>query len=183
MSENKKISAADSGLPATGKEVITEEMHLEKKWFEQARKQNLETLPEFMNHILNDYCHDYGTICHAISACALAAACAADSSEQGGVTGFQSGFIMWEFVCQWGYKNNKTSLEIIDYDKMLYPQYKSDFEDRTICQSVWEALQNEAKRRLDEIDQEKEFVSNSVIEHWNSIVNGVVPFGFKVKND
>ena len=64
------------------KMAITEEMHLEKEWFEQAREQKLETLPEFMNHILNDYRHDYGTICHAISACALAAAWAADNSDQ-----------------------------------------------------------------------------------------------------
>lgn len=163
----------------TGKEVIAEEMHLEKEWFEQARKQKLETLPEFMNHILNDYYHDYGTICHAISACALAAAWAANSSDQGGITGFQSGAIMWDFVRQWTYINNKTSLRIIDYDKMLYPQYESFFKDRTICQSTWEALQNEAKRRLDEID--KGLTSDRVIEHWNNIVNGVVPFGFKIK--
>ena len=165
------------------KVVITEEMHLEKEWFEQARKQKLETLPEFMNHILNDYCHDYGTICHAISACALAAAWAANSSDQGGITSFQSSAVMWDFVRQWAYKKNKTSLRIIDYDKMLYPQYKDDFEDRTIYQSTWEALQNEAKRLLDEIDSGKEFAADSVIAHWKDIVNGVVPFGYKIKND
>lgn len=166
-----------------GKVVITEEMHLEKEWFEQARKQKLETLPEFMNHILNDYCHDYGTICHAISACALAAAWAANHSDQGGITGFQSGAVMWDFVRQWTYTNNKTSLRIINYDKMLYPQNKGDFEGRTINQSTWKALQNEAKRLLDEIDSGEESAADPVIAHWKSIVNGVVPFGFKIKND
>ena len=29
---------------------ITEEMHVEKEWFEQAREQTLETLPDFINH-------------------------------------------------------------------------------------------------------------------------------------
>lgn len=162
---------------------ITEEMHLEKEWFEQARKQNLETLPEFMNHILNDYCHDYGTICHAVSACALAAAWAANHSDQGSITGFQASAVMWDFLRQWTYNNNKTSLKIIDYDKMLYPQYKSYFTDRTIHQSTWEALQNEAKRRLDEIDSGEETASDPAIAHWKSIVNDVVPFGFKVIND
>ena len=165
------------------KVVITEKMHLEKEWFEQARKQKLETLPEFMNHILNDYCHSYGTICHAISACALAAAWAAGSSDQGGITGFQSGFVMWDFVRQWAYRNNKTSLRIIDYDKMLYPQYKDYFEGRTISQSTWETLQNEAKRRLNEIDSGEESAADSVIAHWKSILNGTVPFGYKIKND
>lgn len=165
------------------KVVITEEMHLEKEWFEQAREQKLETLPEFMNHILNDYCHDYGTICHAITACALAAAWAANNSNQGGITGFQAGFVMWGFIRQWSYKSNKTSLRIIDYDKMLYPQCKGDFEDRTIDQSTWEALQNEAKRRLDEIDSGEEPAADSVIAHWKNIVNGVVPFGYTVEED
>ena len=35
--------------------VATEEMHLEKEWFEEAGKQTLETLPAFMDHVLNDY--------------------------------------------------------------------------------------------------------------------------------
>ena len=165
------------------KMAITEEMHLEKEWFEQAREQKLETLPEFMNRILNDYRHDYGTICHAISACALAAAWAADSSEQGGITGFQSGAVMWDFVRQWAYKNNKTALRIINYDNMLYPQYKDDFEGRTIYQSTWEALQNEAKRLLDGIDSGEGSAADPVIAHWKDIVNGVVPFGYKIKND
>ena len=33
---------------------ITKEMHIEKEWFEQAKKQTLETLPGFMNHIMNE---------------------------------------------------------------------------------------------------------------------------------
>jgi hypothetical protein len=160
------------------KEVITEEMHLEKEWFAQAREQKLETLPAFMNHILNDYGHDYGTICHAISACALAAAYAADSSEQGGITGFQAGAVMWDFVRQWSYSNNKTTLRIIDYDNMLYPQYREYFEGRTISESTWELIQNEAKKRLEENGP----VSKEVIEHWKNIVNGVIPFGFKIQN-
>lgn len=162
------------------KVVITDKMHLEKEWFEQARKQKLETLPEFMNHILNDYYHDYGTICHAISACALAAAWTANSLDQGCITGFQSGAVMWDFIRQWEYRNNKTNLRIIDYDKMLYPQYKGYFEDRTISQTTWEALQNQAKRLLEE---ESNYAHEKVTEHWKNIVNGVVPFGYKIKND
>lgn len=162
------------------KVVITEEMHLEKEWFEQAREQKLETLPEFMNHILNDYCHSYGTICHAISACALAAAWAADRSDQAGITVFQAGAVMWDFIRQWEYRNNKTTLRIIDYDKMLYPQYKGYFEDRTISQSTWEALQNQAKRLLEE---ESNHAHERVIEHLENIVNGVVPFGYTVEED
>ena len=34
------------------KKEITEEMHLEKKWFEDAKNQTLETLPAFMNNAM-----------------------------------------------------------------------------------------------------------------------------------
>lgn len=159
---------------------ITEEMHLEKEWFESAKKQTLETLPAFMNHVLNDYCHDYGTIVHAISACALAAVSAADESEQGGITGFQAGCVMWDFIKQWGYLSNKCGLMIVDYDNMLYPQYENKFNNKEIPQSIWERLQKQAEELL---KTEKGYAHEKVIAHWQSIIAGNVPFGYKVKND
>lgn len=160
--------------------VITEKMHPEKEWFEDAKKQVLETLPAFMNHVLNDYCHDYGTIVHAISACALAATNAANESEHGGITGFQAGFVMWDFIRQWMYSSNKCGLRIIDYDNMLYPQYEYKFSNKEIPQSIWESLQKQAEELL---KTEKDNAHEKVIEHWQSIIDGNVPFGYKVKND
>lgn len=162
---------------------ITEEMHIEKEWLEQAKKQTLETLPDFMNHIMNDYIHDYGTICHAVSACAIAAAWAADSTENGGITGFQAGFVMWNFVKQWSYSSNKCGLAIIDYDKMLFPQYKDEFTKNTISLETWEALQERAKELLAEKENGIIPVSDCVYKHWKQIANGVVPFGYTVKEE
>ena len=162
---------------------ITEEMHIEKEWFEQAKKQTLETLPDFMNHVMNDYTHDYGTICHAVSACAIAAAWAADSTENGGITGFQAGFVMWNFVKQWSYSSNKCGLAIIDYDKMLFPQYKDEFTKSTISLETWEALQERAKELLAEKENGIIPVSDCVYEHWKQIANGVVPFGYAVREE
>lgn len=56
------------------KTIVMEEMHPEKEWFEAARHQTKETLASFVDQVMNYYAHDYGTVCHAISACALAAA-------------------------------------------------------------------------------------------------------------
>lgn len=159
---------------------ITEEMHLEKEWFADAKKQTLETLPAFMNHVLNDYCHDYGTIVHAISACALAVARAADKSEQGSITWFQASCVMWDFISQWSYSSNKCGLRIVDYDNMLYPQYEFKFSNKEISQSVWKSLQKQAEELL---KAEKAYAHEKVIEHWQSIIGGNVPFGYKVKND
>ena len=155
---------------------ITEEMHLEKEWFAEASKQTLETLTKFINHIMNDYEHDYGTICHAISACALAAAWAADKSESGGITVFQASFVMWDFVRQWLKPSNETGMKLIDYDDMLYPQYGYKFA-KTIREDTWKELQKVAQKRLEEKD---EHVHPNVIAHWESIVKGVVPYGFTV---
>ena len=107
MSNKKGTSNMD-------KIVITEEMHLEKEWFEDAKKQTIETLPDFMNHVLNDYDHDYGTIVHAVSACAIASAYAANHSENGGITVFQADCVMWNFIKQWMFSDNKCGLRIID---------------------------------------------------------------------
>lgn len=162
-------------------EKINEEQHLEKIWFEEAKVQTIETLTSFINHIMNDYEHDYGTICHALSACALAAAHAANNHPQGGITGFQAGFVMWDFIKQWMYSNNKTALRIVDYDKMLYPQYEEQF-DKVISKETFESLQKAAQECLDEAKQ-GQVAHSDVLKHWESIVAGNVPFGYKIKED
>lgn len=158
---------------------VTEEMHPEKEWFEQAGKQTLKTLPDFINHVMNDYCHDYGTVCHAVAACAIAAAWAAnnESGSGGGITGFQAGFVMWDFIKQWNYSSNKCGMKIIDYDNMLFPQYEDRFS-KTISKDLWGKLQEEARKNL---DTDRDYTHPSVIAHWQSIVNGKVPFGYVVK--
>lgn len=160
--------------------VATEEMRLEREWFKDAFDQTFETLPAFMKHVMDDYQHDYGTVCHAISACAIAAASAADTMDGacGGITGFQAGFIMWDFIKHWLYEGNKTGLKIIDWDNMLYPQYEYKF-DKTISKSLWEKIQEQAKESLKNAPNAVE----SVVEHWQSIVDGKVPFGYKVIDD
>ena len=128
---------------------VTEEMRPEKEWFKQAEKQTLKTLPDFINHVMNDYSHDYGTVCHAVAACALAAAWAANEEPNGGITGFQASFVMWDFIKQWSFTHNKTGLRIVDFDNMLYPQYENKF-NKTISKDLWERLQDEAKNLLAE---------------------------------
>ena len=150
------------------------------QWFQDAAKQTFDTLPEFIRHVMNDYAHDYGTVCHAISACAVATAWACNEMEGacGGITGFQAGFIMWNFIRHWTYTNNKCGMKILDYDNLLYPQYGYKFE-KTISKETWGAVQTHAKSLLSErIDAHP-----AVIAHWKSIVDGNLPFGFKIGDD
>ena len=158
---------------------VTEEMKPEIEWFEQASNvKTTDDLVKFIDHLMNDYDHDYGTVVHAVAACAIAAAWVADE-KGGGITGFQAGFVMWDFVKHWMYRNNKTGMRIIDFDNMLYPQYENKF-DKTISEDTWINLQIEAENKLKEKD--KNFVAESVYNHWVSIVEGKVPFGYRVQS-
>lgn len=157
---------------------ITEADHLEKEWMLDAENQTLETLPEFINHLMNDYEHDYGTIIKATAAAMVATFNACNQSEQGGFTGFQVGFIPGFMINKfWG--ESKVGRKIIDFDDMLYPQHKDRFE-KTISPTIWKNLQEIAKEKM------KEPVENfhpDVRLHISKIAAGEIPFGYKVKEE
>lgn len=159
------------------KKVINEEMKLHEEWFKEARGQTLETLPSFIEKLATQYNHDYGTICHAIVAAAIGTAWAMDSSECGGITGSQAGFIMWGFIRQWNYNSNKLGLKLINYDNLLYPQYEDNFKNK-ISVEHWERVREVAKEEL----KEKTNAHPTVITHWQSIVNGKLPFDFVLED-
>lgn len=168
-------------------EAITEkDVEIIEQWYKDAPKQTIETLSEFMSHVLNDYYHDdYGTICKAIGACAIAAAWAANASpgSRGGITGFQAGAVMWEFIRHWNRTNNKTGMCPIDYDDMLYPQYENRFS-KTITNDLMESLVKEAKKHIAEYESNpKSMVHPDVLAHWKKIAQGIPPFGYKVVDE
>jgi hypothetical protein len=121
------------------------------EWEKKSREVTIDTLPSFLKELSEKYSHDYGTICHAVATAAIAAARAMDKSDQGGITGFQAGAIMWEFVRSWNYSGNKTGLKMVDYDNFLFPQYSDEFE-KTLSPSVWGNLQKEAAKNIEEAD-------------------------------
>ena len=164
--------------PDPKKETITEEMRLDKGWFEEAKKiETVEDLAKFVNHLLNDYNHDYGTCCDAIAACAVASAWLGANVQ--GITGNQAGFIMFEFIYHWTMESNECGIKIVDYDKFLFPQYEEMF-DKTISKETWENIQKVARNNL---EKEDDFVHPRVRAHWKKIVEGVVPFGYKVAEE
>ena len=155
---------------------VREEDNPQEEWYKQAENISFEELPKFLNHMLNHYAHDYGTVCHAIVA-SLSAVAHAMAREQG-ITGFQAGQVMWLFIRQWMYNDNKVGLKIIDYDKMLYPQYHNQFEKK-LDKHVWESLQKEAERLL----KEKPNAAEEVKKHWREISHGMIPFGYSIKEE
>lgn len=226
------------------KKIITEEMEMHEQWYEEAKDMTIEKLPEFIKKLTEEYTHDYGTICHAFTSVAIASMWAINKSSQGGITGFQAGCIMWEFIKHWNYTDNKLGMKLIDYDKLLYPQYAEYFNKQTISIDHWKRIQRQAQieiqeanadyenylKKLDkykkdiavfvtkhpdyynnrkkydpigmgtysEYQEEEEkkkigfefapqkpykpiYTDSPVYQHWVSIVQGTIPFGFKLE--
>ncbi len=155
---------------------ITEEMGIHEEWMVEAKQMNMEKLPEFLRKLTEDYNHDYGTICHAMAAAAIAAAWAVERSDQGGITGFQAGCVMWEMIEGWG-TFDEGPKRMLAYKNMLYPQYANRF-DRTISPDTWKWLREKAAESLKE-----PVMHDDVRNHMRSIVDGKVPFGFRISED
>ncbi len=150
------------------------ENRLRDTLYTEARDMTVNKLPEFMEK-LKEYRNGYGSCCIALAAGALAAAWA--FCKEFGITGFQASIAMWEFVKNWNYTGNKCGLRLVDWDNMLFPQYEDRFQ-KTITPDTWKALQDEAKKNLAEGK-----ACDSVIRHWQSICDGVVPFGYIVASE
>jgi len=155
------------------------EIKLKEEWQAEAKKQTLETLPAFLKKLC-DFDHGYGTIPRALAAGAVGAAHALNSAPgaKGGVTGFQAGCVMWDFIDNWG-SSGRGPRRLVAYDDMLYPQYADKFK-KTISKSIWDYLQEEAKKNL---SGERFNAHENVKAHWESIVDGQVPFGYRVEED
>lgn len=159
-------------------QVITEDMGIHEEWYKKSKNISIDEIESFAKSLLNDYRHDYGTIVHAFTAAAIGIIRAMDSSSpQGGITGFQAGCIMWEFIRRWMRKED-IAMRLIMYDEMLYPQYEHRFSKK-IPGNIWGWLQEEAKKKLSEAEGND--WHPRVIAHLESIVNGIIPFGYSIE--
>ena len=157
---------------------ITEDMNLQDEWFKKAKSMKPDDFQEFFRELTEDYEHDYGTVCHAMAAIGLSAMFAFNNSEGacGGITGFQAGCVMWEVIRYMNYENNKCGLRLLDMDDLLYPQYEHKFT--AISKDAWDAVKKEAQKRL----LERGAAHPDVVAHWQSIINGKVPFGLRIQD-
>ena len=166
------------------KEVLTEEENeipyefaVRDKLAEQRKKiKTFEDLTAFIKDVEEHYNCGYGEAPRAIAQAALAVGWYLSSKF--GITGFQAGATMWDFITGWKMLDNKCGLKLVDYDLMLYPQYYYKF-NKTISSDTWEALQKQAQENLNS----SEPACQSVKTHWQNIVDGKVPFGYTVIDD
>ena len=157
----------------------TETREFEVKAQLENERKNIKTFDDLVSFLekVKDTCNTgYGTAPRAIAQAALATAWYL--SSEFGITGFQAGYTMWDFIRGWSFFNNECGMKIVDYDNMLYPQYAYKFE-KTISKDIFESLQKTAKKNL---EKHNEYAHSDVIKHWQSIVDGNVPFGYVVKD-
>ena len=123
---------------------------------------SFDELVAFLQRVKDNCNIGYGTAPRAIAQAALATAWYL--SNEFGITGFQAGCVMWDFIRDWSFRGNECGLKIVDYDNMLYPQYKYKFQ-KTISKNTFEALQKSAKKHL----EKSQFATSAVVKHWQSI--------------
>lgn len=141
-------------------------------------RENIKSFDElisFLQNVKENCNYGYGEAPRAIAQAALATAWYL--SSEFGITGFQASFVMWDFILDWQYRNNKCGLKMIDYDDMLYPQYEHKFK-KTLSTDTFEALQKEASKLF----EDSKGAHPEVIKHWKSIVDGKVPFGYMLED-
>lgn len=148
------------------------------KQFEERSKsiKSIKGLNKFIKEIM-DAPQDYGSICTTMALIGTTAIRVADNKPKGGITGFQAGAVVWEFIRLMDVFG-KGPKKITDYSEMLYPQCEYKFE-KTIKRSVWDYLQTEASANLENSPQ----AHPNVLAHWKSISEGIVPFGYTVIED
>lgn len=144
-----------------------------EEWYEQAKKiSSTEELKKFIDEIL-DKDHDYNSIAGAFIAGLTATMKAMDRHPNGGITGFQAGWILMTHMGRELLINGPW--KIVKYRDMLFPQHRDKFLP-SLSKETWDWLQEEAKKNL-----EKEGSAHpDVKKHWEDIVAGNIPFGMWV---
>ena len=150
---------------------------LKEQWRTKAKSiKTIDEFVEFYNDLFNNYRHDYGVCIDAASCLAMAAASLA--AHKNYMTGFQMSCVMWDYMHWMHFPNSKTGIKLLHYDDMLYPQYSYKFQ-KTIDRNIWCKLQKAAKENL----MDNTMACHDVKAHWQSIIDGNIPFGYKLTGD
>lgn len=161
------------------KKYITEEDGEQDVWYKEATAITLETLPDFLKKLTENYSHDMNTVCHAFTAGALATIAAMNKTPEGGLGAAQSQKIMTLFVRNWSRMVGPA--KIIAWFGVLNPINELLFNG--IPKSVMNLLVAEAKKFIEDIaEEEKKGIAHdpSLKLHLKNIASGQVPFGLKL---
>jgi len=153
---------------------MVEKMGLHKEWMKEIDNiKTIDDLNTFINKLLNDYEHDYGTIVHAVFCIMMASFKYANDGKQGGITGFQASCLMWMFIDKFGHCSGPKRL--FPFYNLLFPQY--DYNFNKIDGEIYLEIKKEAERIL------TGQCSDRVRKRCTDIINGKLPLGFEILNE
>lgn len=153
-------------------------MEVYRAWKKEAEDiKDIFALCKFLEHLMQDYEHDYGTIVHAMEAGMLATYHMMQASPQGGITGFQASCLGWVMVRKF-MGRGAGPLRLVSAEDILYPQYEYRFNTIPSEWATW--LKEEAAKRLKE-NEGQDNVHTEVLEHWKNLAAGELPFGITVQ--
>lgn len=162
---------------------VNHEQILRERYVERARSATPEELAGLIDEIMTDpHTNDYGGVGVAIGLIAAASAWAMNRhpGARGGITGFQGGAVLWEFVRHWDSgRIGEAGARIQSFDNLMFPQYADSFQ--TLPRSAVDAVQRMARERLETADRSQ--VHPEVIAHWETLAAGQSPYGMRVSED
>ncbi len=145
-------------------------------WYEHASQCYApEDLSKLARNVLGEYVHTPVSIVHASSAITLAAYSVIFASEQGKMDRDQRAEIMWTGV-RGLLGLEEEPLKLTRYADLLFPATASKMVEIPVV--AWEWVQNCAKESLEDPKAVEE--DPALLEHWESIAKGLVPFGFTI---
>ena len=156
------------------------EQEYKKYIYDKANEvKNKKDLDKLLREVIKSKDLDYGKIVYAICGCMIATCNYINRSEVGGITGFQAGFIGWEMIKEYTITfNNQFGMKILNYGDLLYPQNEELFE-KALDKDTWEALRKKAYENM----KDSPDAHPRVFNHWKSIFQGEVPFGFVIREN
>ena len=145
---------------------IKEMTEKELREAEVTTPKSIEELNQYIDDLVTRQ-HDYGTCVYAMSMSAFATFNYV--ARKLGVTGFQASCADLDFIGR--SRMMKDGFRIIDYNKLLYPQYLTEEHFPSIKKLMMdnkESLKEKAKNLLDE---NGERANNQVIKHWKKLAS------------
>ena len=147
------------------------------EWFEKAKQvQTIEQFKELYDYLFNgDIQHTYDSAVHATSALAIAGAWLGAAKED--ITGFMAAHVKFDFLQEWDNVGREVGLQVINYDKLCYPQYVENFPVKEIELDMWLAVQRACKEHLEDIcyDTTGYTPCYDVRQYWGDVCNGIIP--------
>ena len=155
------------------KKFIVEADGVHNDWYVKAREQKLDTLHDFLSHMLNDFSHDQQTIVHAITAGCMGTIAAMDAHSEGGLGASQTSQLLGMFIRKWA--RIEGPAKIMSWAGLLNPANEDQMVGVPKEIATW--LKQVSAKAL----EDGKFQGEAHKAHLGTLANGELPWGFRTQ--